>query len=197
MTAVVLAFDGLIADTLDARTESLQYALSAEGIGIESGLLRSVLPGRTFLEAVTAVLGDTDPTVTDLAALRAQKDASLRFAHGVSLAPNAHAYVDAQRASGVRLVLRADSLRPDVERVLLLTGLEDAFTFVRCPGDLPRGRGVSTLEASYAAISKRLDALRVESRSAIECTSEVADVARRLIGRATSTGHLDVSGPRH
>ena len=82
---------------------------------------------------------------------------------------------------GTSLVLRSDSLRRDVERVLQLTDLELAFAFVRCPDDLPKARGVSSLEGSYAAIIKRLDSLGVEDRSAIECTTRVVDVARRLI----------------
>ena len=197
MTAVVLAFDGLIANTLDARVECLQRALSAEGAGVEPELLRSVLPGRSFQEAAVALIGDKDQTLTDLVGLRAQRTASSHLARGVLLAPNVHAYVDAQRAAGVKLVLRADSLRRDVERVLQLTDLEHAFTLVRCADDLPRVSGTSTLEGSYAVISKRLDALRVGDRSAIECTVHAADVARRLIGRATSADHLEAGAPRH
>ena len=193
----MLAFDGLIAHTLDIRVEALQEALNAEGVIIESERVQALLPGRTFLEAATAIVGDDDQTLSDLVALRAQQDVSQRLARGVSLAVNALEYVEAQRAAGIGLVLRSDSLRRDVERVLQLTDLELSFTFIRCPDDLPRTRGVGTLEASYAAISKRLDSLGVEDRTAIECTSDAANVARRLMGRADWAQHLDVSGSRH
>ena len=197
MKVVVLAFDGLIADTLGARGEALQHALKAEGLNVEAERVRSVLPGRTLHEAAAAIVGDADQTLLDLVALRAQQDVSLRLARGVSLAMNSRAFVDAQRTAGTGLVLRSDSLRRDVERILQLTDLELAFTFVRCPDDLPRARGVSTLEGSYLAISKRLDSLGVLDRRAIECTLGAADVARRLVGRADAAEYLDVTASHH
>ena len=115
MTAVVLAFDGLIVDTLNARAESLLLALSDERIDVAPERVREVLPGRTFEEAVDALVGDSDPTVAELVALRAQREVSMRLARGVSLAMHAHAFVEAQRAMGAKLVLRTDSLRRDVE----------------------------------------------------------------------------------
>ena len=197
MTALVLAFDGLVANTLDARVESLQFALNAEGALGAVERIRVALPGRTFHEAATAIIGGDDATLVDLAALRAQQEFSRRLAHGVSLAVNARAYIERQRATGMSLVLRADSLRRDVERVLQLTDLELAFTLVRCPDDLPRARGMSTIEASYAAISTRLDALRTGERRALEYAADAADVARRFVGQAASAQGLDVDASHH
>jgi beta-phosphoglucomutase-like phosphatase (HAD superfamily) len=195
--AVVVAFDGLVADTLELRAESLRQALHDESVAIESERLRSVLPGRTFPEATAALVGDEDQTLIDVVALRAQQGFSRRLAHGASLALDAGAFVDQLRAAGTSLVLRTDSLRRDVERVLQLTDLDLAFLFVRCPDDIPRARGVSTLESSYAAISARLDALGVGDRRAIEYTACAADVARHVLGQAYSTQRLVVDASRH
>ena len=190
MKALVLAFDGLVAETIELRAEALQQALAAEGIETEQRSVLHALPGRTLHEAISALVGDGDQTLIDLAALRAQQEVSTRMAQGVSLAENARVVMEAQRAAGTRLVLRADSLRRDVERVLQLTDLEFAFAIVRCADDLPRMRGVSTLEGSYAVIGQRLEALRVTERAAMECSAYAAGVASRTVGRAEHVSRL-------
>lgn len=193
MQTLIVAFDGLVAETLQLRAAALDRALTREGVDVSLPAALLAVPGRTLHEAIAVLVGDNDQTLVDMVALRAQQDVSTRMGQGVSLAMNARAFIDAQRPIGARLVLRADSLRRDVERVLQLTDLEWAFTFVRCSDDLPRARGVSSVEGAYVAINQRLDALGGGDRRAVEYTAHAADIARRVMGHASVTQRLDAT----
>ena len=136
---LILAFDGLVADTIPIRAEALQQALaqwtedSTTGPTLERW--SAALPGRSLLEAAEQVLGTGDPTRTELVAHRAAQLASDAVRRGVRLTEGIDAFLGAQRTAGVLCVLRADSPRRDVEHVLGMTGLDTAFTIVRCADD--------------------------------------------------------------
>ena len=182
MHALIVAFDGLVADTLDLRADAIAATLGAEGIAVTPDRIRHALPGRALFETVELLLGPTDPTLADVVVLRAQQHISERMAQGVALTPNARVWIDVQQSAGARLVLRADSVRRDVERVLQLTDLEPAFTMVRCADDAPRIRGASTLDSAYGEITRRLDASRVSTgRTAFELGAYAVAVTRRYV----------------
>ena len=192
----VVAFDGIIADTLPSRAKALADAL-ADALAQECALpgitadahevsalliplLLPVLPGRTFDETI-AVAVDTIPalqherirhdlTMHDLIALRAQRTWSATAAHGVPLCDGMHSRWHTAVARGNRLVVRSDSQRRDVEPLLRLAGLDDSMLLLRCADDQPRRAGVSSLQASYDAIDARLERLRIPwtQRDAVE-----------------------------
>ncbi len=183
MNALIIAFDGLLAETLGVRTDAVLEALRGEHIEPERALVAAALPGRTLHEEIRRVSASTDETLLDLLTLRAQALLSARIAQGIAIAPNAQAFLARTRAAGTRLVLRSDSARRDVERVLALGDLESTFAFVRCADDLSAVSGGSSLERSYIAITRRLDALGGGGdRAALECSAPAAETARRYVG---------------
>ncbi|QJR36179.1 HAD family hydrolase [Gemmatimonas groenlandica] len=175
----IVAFDGIIADTLPLRARALADAMvlecAATGVAIDADALRTTLlplvPGRTFSESMASALASVpalqhdriqhDVTLHDIIALRAQHAWAATVAHGVPLHDGVLARLQALVARGVRVVLRSDSQRREVEPLLRLAGLEDSMLFLRCADDVPRLTGAPSLQASYEAIAVRLERLRV------------------------------------
>jgi hypothetical protein len=87
------------------------------------------------------------------------------------------------RAMQGRVVLRADSVRADADRLLAFSGIEDLVTFIRCGDDLPRTPPFSSLERSWHAIAARLDGLGVfsESCAALESDPRCAEMAHAFV----------------
>ncbi len=189
----ILAFDGIVADTLPQRATVLAHAMAIEwaplGVHVHVDDLLPLLPGRTFGECVTEAVRQLpalqqvrvrhDATAHDLIAMRAQRDWGAAVAHGVPLRDGVLHRLHAEVARGVRLVLRSDSQRREVEPVLRLAGLEDSVLFLRCADDLPRTAGLTTLQGSYEAIDVRLDRQRRPraSRDAVEAHDAPAALA--------------------
>ena len=182
MPALILAFDGVVADTLGLRADGIAEALRDDQIDFDRAEILATLPGRSLYEAVDLLTAPTDTVLIELATLRAQQWVSTRMAQGVVITEFARTMLSAV-ATGTRIVLRADSLRRDVEPVLRFAALDDAFTFVRCVDDSPKLPVATSLESSYAEITRRLDVLRVSAeRTAIEADHRVAVVARPYVG---------------
>ena len=149
------------------------------------------MQGRSLDEAVEAALGarvevpavEFDATLRDLAVLRARRSFTAMVAHGVPLRDGATDWIASRAASHGRIILRADSARRDVERLIAFTGLEDIVAFVRCADDLPRIFGASSPECAWSAIAGRLAAQRValEQCVALECSDLSATVARKYL----------------
>jgi beta-phosphoglucomutase-like phosphatase (HAD superfamily) len=201
-STIIVAFDGIIADTLPLRAMALAEAIAHEwaplGIEAPTSDLRPLLAGRTFLECVTVAVHQlpalqhaqlrNDMTGQELVAMRAQREWANAASHGVPLRDGVIHDVHTLVARGVRLVVRSDSQRREVEPLLRLAGLEDSMLFLRCADDLPRVAGDSSLQASYAAIDARLDRLRIPSAQRI---------AVEVPGGAAAQLLLDAAGPRY
>jgi beta-phosphoglucomutase-like phosphatase (HAD superfamily) len=187
--ALILAFDGVLADTLGIRADAIVQILHDEQIPSLMDTVRAALPGRSLYETIEHVAASDDIKLMDLMTLRAQRLVSARLAQGVSLDDTLTGWLHTSR-SNTRVVLRADSIRADVERVLAMTPLADRFATIRCADDAPRIVGASSLESSYAAIAQRLGRLSAATErtatelTAIEATAAIADTARGYVGHA-------------
>ena len=192
LPALILACDGVVADTLGLRADGIAEALRDDQIDFDRAEILAALPGRSLYEAVDLLTATTDTVLIELATLRAQQWVSTRMAQGVVIIEFARTMLSSV-ATGTRIALRADSLRRDVEPLLRLAGLDDAFTFVRCIDDSPKLTGATCLESAYAEITRRLDLLREPAeRTAIEADQRVAIVARHYVGHV----HVEpASGP--
>jgi beta-phosphoglucomutase-like phosphatase (HAD superfamily) len=207
VSVVIVAFDGVLAHTLDVRTDAIIEAASDrrlwadpppapshiaardEGAAavMDRAHVRELMPGRTLYEVLRLALPTADETALDLLTMRAQQLVSARLVHGIEVSSDVRALVDRATAVGTRVVLRSDSVRRDVEAVLALTGLDVAFTFLRCADDpAANGRGESAIGASYEAIARRLDArgIGVADRVAWESGAFAASIARPHVGDA-------------
>jgi beta-phosphoglucomutase-like phosphatase (HAD superfamily) len=203
----VMAFDGIVADTLPLRAlalaEAFESTINVEGAAspwvVPAAELLPLLPGRTFGESMAVAMEQlpalhaapvrTDLTLHDIIALRAQRAWSMASAHGVPLRPDIVAHIRREAARGVRIVLRSDSQRREVEPLLRLAGLEDHILFLRASDDMPRASGVTSLQASYGAIDARLDRLRLvrAQRVVIEVDSRTAAVGEGFAGTSRTT----------
>lgn len=177
--AVVVAFDGPFAATLEARCIALSDALATHDVRTARSPDPSDLAGVTFAECARG-LGVEDETVVDLVSLTAERAFEAQGAGGWPVDPALLLVLRDHGAAGRRLVLRADSSRRLVERALSLAGVAELFSLVRCSDDLPRAAAASSLESSWTAIDRRLTAFGVtpQQRLALEPAPARAVAAR-------------------
>jgi len=171
--ALILAFDGVLFDTMPARTAALCEALAAEGLSYDADAVRTVLPGRALAEALQQLdPSPDDPTRHDLVVLRAQRLYAGIIAHGVPLLPEGLQTLRSAVAQGHVVVLRSDSERRHAEPLLALSGLETQVSLLRCADDPPRGAG-SSFDRSWQHIDERLQRLGIAmaERSLREATA--------------------------
>ena len=133
---LVIAFDGILFDTLEFRATAVVNALAAEGVETNLQHVLSVLPSHSLAETIRAIAGDahTDETALDLASLRAQRAIAELGSRGAVL--NVAVRERLTRAAAVtRIVVRADSHRRQVEVLLRLAELDAVVSFIRCSDD--------------------------------------------------------------
>lgn len=220
MPALIVAFDGVLADTLGARTEAILAACNEEGVSLTTEQLyprlHATLPGRTIAEAVESLLyGDGDPTRSELVSLRAQRHYTTRLAQGVPFDATVLQTLMTRAGAGDRIVVRADSMRREVEPQLTLAGIEHHITLLRCADDRPSrlpldGHDVNdiadvsiddifidgvpattaypTLVRSWRAIDLRLRAMHVPraQRTSLESSTHTAVIAAAFVNMSTS-----------
>ncbi|MGV3710970.1 MAG: hypothetical protein ACO1Q7_19255 [Gemmatimonas sp.] len=186
-TMLVIAFDGLLFDTIGLRADAVRDALIAERVDIAATDVAALMPSRTIAEAVraAAAVDFADETALDLATLRAERTVTEQSARGAIL--NVHLRDRLRRAAGVtRIVIRADSRRIEVDRLLGIADLEGVVSFVRCSDDMgtaPVGAGFATgssVERSYLHIGKRMyaNSSLLGGSAGIGVAIEVSEAAR-------------------
>ncbi len=193
--ATIVAFDGLVADTRLARGLAVSEAVTAEFMTCSLAEALGLVEGRSLDEAVDAAFraaqgsssAPLDDTARDLAVLRARRGFGAMVSRGLSLRDGAAAWLAERASTHGRIVLRAESARRDVERLLAFSGIEDLAYFTRCADDLPRVRGGEAVDRSWQAIMARLAAQQVVGAScaAFEVSSRCADVAHRYAAEVT------------
>lgn len=192
MPALIVAFDGVLADTLDARANAIVKACAEEQIDVQISDVRPLMAGRSLDEAVQAVIAlraeaglQVDQTTADLVALRAQRHYAARLAQGVTLDDTIRREIVQASASGHRVALRADSLRRDVEPLLALSDLEHHITLLRCADDRSTTGSSrdTTLSRSWHAIDARLTAMQIprSQRRVRESSSQTAVLASAFV----------------
>lgn len=139
--AVLVEFEGVIAETRAARREALLDSLRDDGIALsDSEYLECCesMPVRASVRAALALRdGTPDETAIELAAVRAERRFSSRVLTGLSLADGARAFVESLQ-SRTRLGIVTRASRTDVDTMLALSGLEHAFEFVIADDDAYR-----------------------------------------------------------
>jgi beta-phosphoglucomutase-like phosphatase (HAD superfamily) len=162
MPALILAFDGVLADTLPLRTHALADACAAEFHPRTREQVGAIIAGRTMLEASLALFpaeAARDPTLPELIALRAQRAYRHLVQHGVPLRADVVRDMQDAIVHGTRIVVRADSERRDVEPLLAMASLDHQVNLLRCSDDAPGAPGAS-LGRSWQAIDGRLTAMQ-------------------------------------
>jgi len=192
---LVIAFDGILFDTLDFRANAVVTALAAEGIVTNKQQVLSLLPSHSLAEAIRgATSAHADETALDLAALRADRAIAEIGSRGAML--NVAVRDRLRRAAAVtRIVVRADSRRRDVEELLRLAELDSVVSLLRCSDDL--GDHASNHTTTGASTQLRGDAANANATSAQSNSRPLrlstversyAHIARRLYSNKTLLG---------
>ncbi|HEX6049866.1 MAG TPA: HAD family phosphatase [Gemmatimonadaceae bacterium] len=138
LQAVLLEFEGVIADTREARKSALSASLADEGIVLDDWEYAEhclSLPVRGATREALALRGIRgDETRVDLATLRAERRFAELVGAGASLVPGAVALVESIH-SHARVGLVSRAARREIEPVLSLAGIDHAFEFVIADDD--------------------------------------------------------------
>jgi len=150
--AVLLEFEGVLAETRDARRRALTRALADEGIVLteaEHAECCAAMPVRSAVRAALALRGiHGDETRADLLTLRSERHFAALVETGLSLADGAVAFIESMHGQ-VRLGIVSRASRREIEPTLSLAGIDHSFEFIIADDDafLPKPASVSYLAA--------------------------------------------------
>lgn len=138
LQAVLVEFEGVIAETREARRSALDTCLAAEGIeltDVEYTDCCASLPVRSAVRAALALRGiRNDETRVDLATLRAEREFGALVEAGVSLVDDAVPLIESLHGQ-TRLGVVSRASRREIEPVLSLASIDHAFEFVIADDD--------------------------------------------------------------
>jgi len=192
--AVLLEWEGVLADTRAARRDALRTALAAEGVAHTLSDDDEQLRGLGVAASVRTVLrhmGCADATLAELLVLRATRAFGETLASGLVLLPGAGVFVERlQSRARVAVVTRAS--RAETETALRLAGLEDAVTTLTCADDVA---DEAPCAAAYAAACAKLSRVRpLAPRDALAAVDALPAIRA---ARAAGLRVLAVGAPAH
>ena len=130
--AVLLEWEGVLADTSAARRDALLLALREEGVHFDPARFGECCEGRDVTSAARAaigVAGREDPVLAELVALRARRTFAERLGTGITLNPGAVAFAE-RICMGTRVAMVTAASRSETELLLRLAGLEAAVSTI-------------------------------------------------------------------
>jgi beta-phosphoglucomutase-like phosphatase (HAD superfamily) len=133
LDAVLMEFDGVLADTGAARREAITTVFGEEGVFLSETEYRGTCAGRSTADAVRGVIAlrslTMDETATELLALRVERAFSSHLSKGLVLVDGAQQLVE-RLAASVRLGVVSRASRRDIEFIVSLAQLEHAFSCI-------------------------------------------------------------------
>jgi HAD superfamily hydrolase (TIGR01509 family) len=136
---VLFEFEGVLADTHDARRRALLRSLADDGVTLDDDDFDECCVGFPVREGAVAGLARAgaarDDVAIDLVALRAERYFAEDLGKGISLAPGARALIE-DAAGRARLGIVTRALRREVEFVLSLASLENSFDVIVTADDV-------------------------------------------------------------
>jgi beta-phosphoglucomutase-like phosphatase (HAD superfamily) len=162
---VLLDWEGVLADTADARRDALRAALADEGIAFDEAAYARFGAGRSVRAAVARLLGTSaaDATLAELVALRAEREFAARLQQGFDIDPAAARFVElAQLRAPVVIVTAAG--RAESDAALRLAGLHDSCAAIVTADDVG---GDAPAPASYELALAHLGRRRVVKASRV------------------------------
>jgi beta-phosphoglucomutase-like phosphatase (HAD superfamily) len=156
LDSVLFEFDGVLADTADAREDALRSTLHVDGVDLSDDEYRSACAGLSFEEAARNALAlraaPGDASAIALVALRADRTYQAYLGKGLRLAEGAREVIE-RFLPVTRLGIVTRSSRREVGFVLALARLEHAFTCIIAAEDAYPGK---PSPAPYRAAMERL-----------------------------------------
>jgi beta-phosphoglucomutase-like phosphatase (HAD superfamily) len=194
LDAVLLEWEGVLADTGAARRDALLRALTDEGVPFTTASYDACCGGLDARSAAMAALraaGRDDPALAEVVALRAGRAFTDRLAEGFSLTPGAMELVMGA-VHRTRLAIVSQAGRAETELALRLAGLEDAVHLVLTADDATDPPPSPALVVRALSHLARLRPTRADRVAAMMQTSPAIRAAR-LAGVRT----LAVGAPAH
>ena len=192
--AVLLDWEGVLADTGPARRDALLRALADEGVPCTAASYDDCCGGLDAHAAAIAALaaaGRHDPTLAELVATRASRHFAERLARGFTLAPGAASFVAAVEPAA-RLAIVTCAGRPETELALRLSGLDGSFATVVTGEDVLDPPPAPALHAHAVGLLSRRRAVHP---SRVVVMASATPVIRG--GRALGLRTLAVAAPAH
>lgn len=154
--AVLLEFDGVVADTRGARRSALVDALHDEGVQLDERQYLECcasMPVRASVRAAFATHNvAADETAIELAALRAERNFNSLIGSGISLADGIRELIELLQTQ-TRLAIVSSATRSEIDAVLTMAHLDHAFEFVIAGDDAYRPK---PSPAAYLGALERL-----------------------------------------
>lgn len=186
LDAVLLEWEGVLADTGSARRDALLGALADEGVPWTTAAYDACCGGldvRTAAGTALHRLGRDDATLAELVALRASRTFAAWLGQGFLLRPDALARIAAVEPR-TRLAVVTGAGRAETETVLRLSGLERSVGVVVTADEVSELPPAPALYAKALAQLGRSRAVRVDHVVAV--VREPAGIAAaRAAGIAT------------
>lgn len=136
--AVLLEWEGVLADTGDARRDALLRALAGEGVQFSLADYEVLCDGLDVRSAARAALthaGANDPTLDELVALRARRSFAAELAQGLLLVPGMGERV-ARIAARARIAVVTRATHDETGTFLRLAGLDHLVAFAVAADDV-------------------------------------------------------------
>ena len=192
--AVLLEWDGVLADTGAARREALLRALADEGVAFSAEEYDARCAGLDVQEAARAAVShahDDDPALVDLVVLRAGRAFTERLAGGVTLSSGALDFLRATEPRA-RLAIASRSTRAETDLFLRLSGLDGMMACVFTADDVLHAPPAADLYEQAAAHLTRTRRVRREHTVAL-----VNGTAATRAARAAGLHVLSVGAQAH
>jgi beta-phosphoglucomutase-like phosphatase (HAD superfamily) len=193
LDAVLLEWEGVLADTGPARRDAMLRALADEGVRWTAAAYDACGGGDVPAVAAAALAsaGRIDATLADLVVLRASRAFAERLAHGFTLRPGAAEFIaGVEHRAPVAIVTRA--ARAEMEIALRLSGLAGSIVAVVTADDVPDPPPAPML---YERALRHLARRRPVRASRVVAMLDTVVAARAARGAGLRT--LAVGAPAH
>ena len=134
---VLLDWEGVLADTAEARRDALQRALADEGISFDGAAYDDRCAGRSVRAAASLLLGGRadDAPLVELVAMRAEREFAARLARGFAVDPDASRFAELAQLRAQLVVVTAAG-RTECDAALRLAGLLDSCAAIVTADDV-------------------------------------------------------------
>jgi beta-phosphoglucomutase-like phosphatase (HAD superfamily) len=188
--AVLLEWEGVLADTGAARRDALCRALADEGVPWTVAAQDACAAGLDVRSAATAAVagaGRDDATLAELVALRASRAFVAQLANGFSLTPGAADFVSAA-AHRARIAIVTRAGRAETELALELSGLAGSVVALSTADDVSDPPPAAALYLRALGQLSRVRVVPAARAVAVVHSAHTAQAARRAGVRTVAVG---------
>ena len=190
---VLLDWEGVLADTADARRDALRRALADEGIAIDGAVYDHRCAGRSVRAAASVLLGARagDAPLVELVAMRAEREFGARLAQGFAVDPDASRFAELAQLRAPLVVVTAAG-RVECDTALRLAGLHDSCAAIVTADDVAAD---APSRESYELAIAHLDRRRAVKRERVVVLATSAPHIRAA--RESGLRTIAVGAPAH